>query len=75
MRERVSRKDDENLYQPKIHSRRIRELHKIAEQTGQPMTVILDLALRRFVSDSTQNPPPEVSIPKNDVLNLGESSK
>ena len=49
--ERVSRKDDERLYQPRIHSRRIRELHKISEITGQPMTVILDIILRKFYED------------------------
>lgn len=62
MSERVSRKDDENLYQPKIHSRRIRELHQIAEMTGKPMTVIVDLVLRRFYEESTTLlPHPETS--------------
>ncbi len=52
MTEIISRKDDENLYQPKIHSQRIRELHQIVEQSGQPMTVLVDLALRRFVEEN-----------------------
>lgn len=56
MRERISRKDDENLYQPRIHSKRIRELHKISEQVGQPMTVLVDMALRRIIAENTSIP-------------------
>lgn len=56
MRERVSRNDDEGLYQPKIHSKRIRELHQISEHTGLPMTVIVDLVLRRFTENYTLIP-------------------
>lgn len=40
---------DERLYQPRIHSRRIRELHRISEETGEPMTVLLDRALEDLV--------------------------
>jgi hypothetical protein len=46
--ERISRHDDEHLYQPRIHSRWVRELHKISEATGEPMTVLVDRALREF---------------------------
>ena len=49
MRERVSRHDDEGLYQPRIHSRWIRELYAIGQETGIPITVLLDQALREFV--------------------------
>jgi hypothetical protein len=49
--ERINRHDDERLYQPKIHSRRIRELYRISEETGAPMTVLVDQALREFVAD------------------------
>ena len=49
MHERVSRHDDEGLYQPKIHSRWIRELYAIGQETGIPITVLLDQALREFV--------------------------
>lgn len=56
MSERISRKDDENLYQPKIHSQRIRELHQIKELTGLPMTTLCDMALRRFVAENTSIP-------------------
>ena len=47
--ERIRRYDDERLYQPRIHSRRIRELHRISEETGEPMTVLVDQALRDFI--------------------------
>ena len=50
MRERISRSDDEKLYQPAIHSRHIRRLHQISEVTGEPMTVLVDQAIREFVS-------------------------
>jgi hypothetical protein len=56
MSERVSRNDDEGLYQPKIHSKRIRELHQISELTGLPMTVVVDLALRKFTENYTLIP-------------------
>jgi hypothetical protein len=46
MENRISRKDDEFLYQPKIHSDRIRELYNLKQETGIPMTVLLDLAIR-----------------------------
>ena len=52
MNERISRQTDENLYQPKIHSRRIRELYVLKELTGIPMTVLVDLAIREFIEKS-----------------------
>jgi len=48
MVERIDRHDDENLYQPRIHSRWIRELHALSGKTGLPMTVLLDKAVREF---------------------------
>ena len=42
----IDRKDDESLYQPKIHSGRIRALYQIKQVTGTPMTVLVDQALR-----------------------------
>jgi hypothetical protein len=48
MHERIDRHDDEGLYQPKIHSRWIRELHAISQETGVPITVLLDRALKEF---------------------------
>ena len=47
--ERISRHDDEGLYQPRIHSRWIRRLHEIGLDTGEPMTILVDRALREFV--------------------------
>jgi hypothetical protein len=47
--ERMTWRDDERLYQPRIHSQWIRQLHRISEQTGQPMTVLVDQALAEFV--------------------------
>jgi len=52
MNERINRKNDENLYQPKIHSRRIRELYTLKEMTGIPMTVLVDLAIRYLIEKS-----------------------
>ena len=50
MAERIYRKDDEGVYQPRIHSRRIRELYDIKAETGLPLTVLLDLAIREFTA-------------------------
>ncbi len=46
MENRIDRKNDENLYQPKIHSERVRELYKLKKETGKPMTVLLDQAIQ-----------------------------
>jgi hypothetical protein len=51
MENRIDRKDDESLYQPKIHSERIRTLYQLKQATGKPMTVLLDQA----VSDLAAN--------------------
>lgn len=48
MKERVDRHDDENIYQPKIHSDRIKELYAICQETHLPMTVVVDYALRSY---------------------------
>ena len=48
MRERIDRQDDENFYQPKIHSDRIKELYMVSQETSLPMTVIVDYALRSY---------------------------
>ena len=49
MGERINRQDDEKLYQPKIHSRRIRSLYQISDITNLPMTVLVDLAIKEFI--------------------------
>ena len=46
MENRIDRKNDEALYQPKVHSDRIRELYNLKQVTGLPMTVLLDQAIR-----------------------------
>ena len=48
MENRIGRIDDEVLYQPRIHSRRIRTLYQLKQATGKPMTVLLDQAIRDF---------------------------
>ena len=46
MENRINRKDDESLYQPKIHSERVKTLYSLKQATGKPMTVLLDTAIR-----------------------------
>src|SRR5688572_26101559 len=46
MENRIDRKNDESLYQPKIHSERVRTLYSLKQATGKPMTVLLDQAIR-----------------------------
>src|SRR6266540_5463437 len=48
MENRIDRKDDESLYQPKIHSERIKTLYGQKQATGKPMTVLLDQAIREL---------------------------
>jgi len=45
MENRIDRKGDERLYQPKIHSDRIKTLYGLKKETGKPMTVLLDQAI------------------------------
>jgi hypothetical protein len=49
MKERICRDGDESTYQPKIHRDRIHELYKIGVETGLPMTVLVDYAIRGYV--------------------------
>ena len=49
MENRIARKNDDSLYQPKIHSERVKELYRLKEATGAPMTVLLDFAIREFI--------------------------
>ncbi len=57
MKERINRQGDEKLYQPKIHSDRIRELYSLKLLTGLPMTVLLDYAIREFLVKVKAGPP------------------
>jgi hypothetical protein len=54
MENRIDRTGDESLYQPKIHSERIRDLYQIKEITGIPMTVLVDIAIREFLENYQQ---------------------
>ena len=47
--DKISRKDDDNVYQPRIHKDRITQLYKIKERTGLPMTVLLDRAIEELI--------------------------
>jgi hypothetical protein len=51
MENRIDRKDDESLYQPKIHSERVRTLYSLKQATGKPMTVLLDQAIRDLAAN------------------------
>jgi hypothetical protein len=62
MENRIDRTGDESLYQPKIHSDRIKTLYGLKQETGKPMTVLLDqaihdLAERYTVERELQEPP------------------
>jgi hypothetical protein len=46
MESQIDRKNDERLYQPQIHSERVRTLYRLKQATGKPMTVLLDQAIR-----------------------------
>ena len=66
MENRIDRKNDENLYQPKIHSERIRTLYRLKEASGAPMTVLLDQAIQDFSkSFGDQSPYSEESFLRN----------
>ena len=63
MENRIDRKDDESLYQPKIHSERIRALYQLKQETGKPMTVLLDQAIRDFAASyGTPSPLPDAPL-------------
>jgi hypothetical protein len=51
MENKIDRKDDESLYQPKIHSERIRALYGLKHATGKPMTVLLDQAIQDLAAN------------------------
>jgi hypothetical protein len=55
MPERINRMNDENLYQPKIHSDKIRGLYQLKLMTGLPMTVLVDLAIEEFLEKHQTN--------------------
>jgi hypothetical protein len=51
---RIDRSGDERLYQPQIHSSRIRELYKIGQQIHLPLTVIVDRAIEEYIKQINQ---------------------
>ena len=66
MENRIDRKSDENLYQPKIHSEKIRSLYRLKQETGKPMTVLLDQAIHDFAASyGTESPYSEQSFLRN----------
>ena len=69
--ERIERSDDERLYQPRIHSRHIRALHRIREAMREPMTVLVDQALEEFIRRRNlegTNGTAEITSPDNATL-------
>ena len=50
MAERINRKTDQKIYQPRIHCERIRELKVVKELTKRPLTVLIDEALALYLS-------------------------
>jgi hypothetical protein len=66
MENRIDRINDENLYQPKIHSERIRVLYRLKQDTGKPMTVLLDQAIENFAASfGTDSPLGEQQFLRN----------
>ena len=55
MKDRIDRSSDENLYQPKIHSERIRSLYQIKLMTGLPLTVLVDKAIVKFLEEQQKH--------------------
>ena len=80
MENRVDRRDDESLYQPKIHSERIRALYNLKQVTGKPMTVLLDLAIRNLAenygtvyhAEDVPEPVPALELP--DLVTVDEET-
>jgi hypothetical protein len=66
MENRIDRKNDKSLYQPKIHSERVRALYQLKQVTGKPMTVLLDQAIRDLAAsysvEFSENEPAEQPI-------------
>ena len=66
----MSWNDDERLYQPRVHSSRIRELHRISHEIGEPITVLLDQALGEFIDryDKSCFEEHQAAFPEGDYL-------
>ena len=75
MRERISRNGDENIYQPRIHSDRIRELKTISLETGLPITVLVDYAIRSYVCAYQENKRKKEALQDEVSWNLENNSR
>ena len=49
MMERIPRQGDKKVYQPQLTSQRVKDLHILKTETGIPMTVLADRAIREYV--------------------------
>jgi hypothetical protein len=49
--ERLQRNGEYPRYQPQLSNEAIHELWKLKEQTGRPMTVLLEEAVRKYVAE------------------------
>lgn len=72
MKERIERKNDENLYQPKIHSDRIRSLYQLKQAMGKPMTVLVDQAIHEFAASYNVEHQDELEEKPREVENWEE---
>jgi hypothetical protein len=57
MSERISWKGDKKVYQPRIKSERIHELHELSVRTGKPQTVLIEEALGIYLAQVPQSRP------------------
>ena len=56
MKERIDRKSDKRVYQPRIRSALVKDLHEMKEFTKRPMTVLLDEALGFYLLSFFSSP-------------------
>ncbi len=56
MKERINRKVDKRVYQPRIRAIRIKDLHAMKEFTKRPMTVLVDEALSIYLANFMTSP-------------------
>jgi sulfopyruvate decarboxylase TPP-binding subunit len=63
--ERLARNGEYPRYQPQLTSEAIHELWKLKEQTGRPMTVLLEEAVWKYVASVDDGKDPQRN--KNDA--------
>ncbi len=49
MVEKIDRKTDQKVYQPRLHAEQVRELYQVKLETGLPLTVLLNRAVREYL--------------------------